>query len=77
MNDPYHVCMGLDVINNDYSSTSKPQLWFEETRNTPCLSGDSADFRRQCFSIQTGNTLPVFIPKIETGTDRRRTVYSF
>ena len=36
MNDPYHVYMDLDVINHDYSSTSKPQLRYEETRNTPC-----------------------------------------
>ena len=35
MNDPYHVYMDLDVINNDYNSTSKPQLRFEEPRNTP------------------------------------------
>ena len=31
MNDPYHVYMDLDVMNNDYNSTSKPQLRFEET----------------------------------------------
>ena len=78
MNDPYHAYMDLDVINNDYSSTSKPQLRFEETRNTPFLPGDSADYFCSIvrFSIQTGNTLPVFIPKIETGTDNRKTVYS-
>ena len=32
MYDPYHVYMDLDVMNNDYNSTSKPQLRFEETR---------------------------------------------
>ena len=37
MNDPYRVCMDLDVINNDYDATSKPQLRFGETRNTPFL----------------------------------------
>ena len=35
MNDPYHIYMDLDVINNDSRSESKPQLRFEETRNTP------------------------------------------
>ena len=35
MYDPYHVYMDLDVMNNDYNSTSKPHLRFEETRNTP------------------------------------------
>ena len=44
MYDPYHVYMDLDVMNNDYNSTSKPQLRFEETRNTPFLPGDSADY---------------------------------
>ena len=44
MYDPYHVYMDLDVMNNDYNATSKPQLRFEETRNTPFLPGDSADY---------------------------------
>ena len=44
MNDPPRVYMDLDVINSDYNATSKPQLRFEETRNTPFLPGDSADY---------------------------------
>jgi hypothetical protein len=79
MNDPYHVYMDLDVVNNDHNSISKPQLRFEETRNTPFLPGDSADYFCSIvrFSIQTGNTLPVFIPKIKTGqSDINRTIYS-
>ena len=78
MNDPYHVYMDLDVINNDYNSTSKPSLRFEETRNTPFLPGDSADYFCSIvrFNIQTGNTLPVFIPRIETGqNDINKTIY--
>ena len=78
MNDPYHVYMDLDVINSDYNSTSKPQLRFEETRNTPFLPGDSADYFCSIvrFNIQTGNTLPVFIPRIETGqSDVNKTIY--
>mgnify|MGYP003338678369 CR=1 FL=1 len=78
MNDPYHVYMDLDVVNNDYSATSKPQLRFEETRNTPFLPGDSADYFCSIirFSIQTGNTLPVFIPKVQTGqTNVNKTIY--
>jgi len=69
MNDPYHVYMDLDVINSDYDATDKPQLRFEETRNTPFLPGDSADYFCSVvrFNIQTGNTLPVFIPRVETG----------
>ena len=79
MNDPYHVYMDLDVINNDYNSTSKPQLRFEETRNTPFLPGDSADYFCSIvrFNIQTGNTLPVFIPRIQTGqNDPCKTIYT-
>ena len=66
---PYHVYMDLDVINNDYTSTTAPQLRFEETRNQPFLDGDSSDYFCSIvrFSIQTGNTLPVFIPRIRTG----------
>ena len=79
MYDPYHVYMDLDVMNNDYNATSKPQLRFEETRNTPFLPGDSADYFCSIvrFNIQTGNTLPVFIPKIRTGqTNVNRTIYT-
>ena len=78
MHDPYHVYMDLDVINNDYTSQSKPQLRFEETRNTPFLPGDSADYFCSIvrFNIQTGNTLPVFIPRILTGqSDVNKTIY--
>ena len=78
MYDPYHVYMDLDVMNNDYNATSKPQLRFEETRNTPFLPGDSADYFCSIvrFNIQTGNTLPVFIPRIQTGqSDINKTIY--
>ena len=78
MYDPYHVSMDLDVINNDYNAISKPQLRFEETRNTPFLPGDSADYFCSIvrFNIQTGNTLPVLIPRIQTGqSDVNKTIY--
>ena len=74
MYDPYHVYMDLDVMNNDYNSTSKPQLRFEETRNTPFLPGDSADYLCSIvrFSVQTGNKLHVFIPRVQTGQNDSR-----
>ena len=78
MNDPCHVYVDLDVINNDYNATSKSYLRFEETRNTPILPGDSADYFCSVvrFNVQTGNTLPVLIPKIETGqSDVNKTIY--
>ena len=68
MNDPCRVYMDLDVINTDYNATSTPQLRFGETRNTPFLPSDSADYFCSVvrFSIQTGNTLPVFTPSVQT-----------
>ncbi len=79
MNDPYHIYMDLDVINNDFGSVTKPQLRFEETRNTPYLPGDSADYFCSIirFNIQTGNSLPVFIPRILTGQSNvNTTIYT-
>ena len=67
--DPHHVYLDLDVINNDYTSNAtRPYLRFEEIRNTPFLDGDSAEYFCSIvrFTIQTGNTLPVFIPSIVT-----------
>ena len=65
---PYHVYLDLDVVNNDFSSNTPPPLKFEENRNAPFLDGSSADYFCSIvrFSIQTGNSLPVFIPKIDT-----------
>ena len=68
--DPHHVYLDLDVINNDYTANAtRPYLRFEEIRNTPFLDGDSAEYFCSIvrFTIQTGNTLPVFIPSIVTG----------
>ena len=70
--------MDLDVINNDYNATSKPQLRFEETRNTTFLPGDSADYFCSVvrFSTQTSNVLPVFVPRVQTGqSDVNKTIY--
>ena len=65
---PYHVYLDLDVVNNNFSASDKPPLLrFEETRNAPFLDGDSSDYFCSIirFSLQTGNLLPVFIPKID------------
>ena len=70
MQDPHHVYLDLDVINNNYTQEGpRPYLRFEETRNTPFLEGDSSEYFCSIvrFSIQTGNTLPVFIPSIQLG----------
>ena len=65
LQDPHHVYLDLDVINNDYTTNgTRPYLRFEEIRNTPFLDGDSAEYFYSIvrFTIQTGNSLPVFIP---------------
>jgi len=70
LQDPHHVYLDLDVINNDYTTNgTRPYLRFEEIRNTPFLDGDSAEYFCSIvrFTIQTGNTLPVFIPSIVIG----------
>ena len=70
----------MDVINNDLTSDiSAPALRFEETRTPPYIDGDSADYLCSIIrsSIQTGSSLPVFIPRIELGQeDVKRTVYA-
>jgi hypothetical protein len=76
---PYHVYLDLDFINNDVESGAKPHpLVFEETRNSPFLEGDCSNYFCSIvrFSIQTGASLPVFIPRIDTSqSDPNKTVY--
>ena len=80
MAKPIHTYLDLDVVNNNLTSdTVAPALRFEETRNTPSLESDSSEYFCSItrFSNQTGNSLPIFIPRIETGQgDRNKTVYS-
>ena len=77
-NLPYHAYHDLDVITNDFSGNSAPDLRFEEIRNAPFLDGDSSEYFVSIirFSIQTANTLPVFIPQIENpAVDISKTIY--
>jgi hypothetical protein len=79
MSKPFHVYLDLDVVNNDTRPTSKaPQLSFQETRTQPFLDGTADDYFVAIarFSIQTGGTLPVFMPAIDTSqSDPNLTVY--
>ena len=76
MGDPTHVYINLDVVNN--SATNAQPLVFNETRNMPFLTKSQT----YCcsvvrFTLQTSNSLPVFIPDILTGqSDYDRTVYA-
>ena len=72
--------LDLDVINNGYENKGYPILRFEETKNNPHLEGDSSAYFCNIvrFTIQTGKTLPVFIPQILAGqADVNLTVCSF
>ena len=63
---PYHVYIDLDAVNNDFSSKNPPLLRFDETRDYPFLEGDNAEyFCSVVFSSQAANSLPVFIPKMD------------
>ena len=70
MSKPIHTDFDLDVVSNSLTSeTMSPTLMFEETRNTPFWGGDSSEYFCSIVrcSIQTGNSLPILIPRIETG----------
>ena len=76
MQDPTHIYLNLDVVNN---STSKSQpLVFNETRNMPFLTNSQDYFCSVVrFTLQTSNSLPVFIPDILLGQDNvDTTVYA-
>jgi hypothetical protein len=85
MSKPYHIYLDLDVLNSDTAPTSRaPVLSFEETRTQPFLEGSASDYFVSIvrFSMQTGTSLPVFIPRIATGAtdnptnDINKTIYT-
>jgi hypothetical protein len=64
--ESFHVYMNLDVVNN--SSTEPKRLVFNMTRTIPFLSNAEDYFLTVArFNLQTSNSLPVFIPDIQTG----------
>jgi hypothetical protein len=77
---PSDVYVDSEVVNNDLTSDiSARALRFENTRTSAYIEGDSADYLCSIirFSIQTGSSLPVFIPRIELGqSDVDKTVYA-
>ena len=78
-NRQIHTYLDLDVFNNDTAANSRaPELSFNETRTHPILEGDSSDYFVTIarFRLQTGSSLPVFIPAIATNqNDINKTVY--
>jgi len=68
--------MNLDVVNN--SSTTPERLVFNMTRTIPFLTNAEDYFLTVSrFNLQTSNSLPVFIPDIQTGqNDPNLTIYT-
>ena len=57
--------MDLDVVNN--ASTTPKRLVFNMTRTIPFLTNAEDFLTVARFNLQTSNSLPVFIPDIQTG----------
>ena len=77
---PTHVCLDLDVRNDDMETVSSPPpLNFDETRLHPFLNGDASDYFCTIarFTLETSNSIPVFIPEMDTGqTNPNNTIYA-
>lgn len=73
--ESFHVYMNLDVVNN--STNDAQPLIFSETRTIPFLANAEDYFLTVVrFTLQTANSLPVFIPDIIVGqTNPYKTVY--
>ena len=69
MATPTHVYLDLEVRSDDVETVSSPPpLNFDETRLHPFLNGDASDYFCTIarFTLDTSNSIPVFIPEIET-----------
>ena len=74
--ETFHTYMNLDVVNN--SATTPQRLVFNMTRTIPFLNNAEDYFLTVArFNLQTSNSLPVFIPDIQTGqSNRNLTIYT-
>lgn len=79
ISQPVHIYYDLDILNNDAQSISKPvPLKFEEVRNNPFLTAPENYYLSVArFQIQTGDTLPIFVPQVQVGqSDINLLIYS-
>jgi hypothetical protein len=76
MNTPIHVYYDLSIVNNN-SNFEKIPVLLKEVRQLPYILNPSLYYINiSRFSIQTGSSLPVFIPEIEKGQpDIDKTIY--
>lgn len=79
---PDNVYYDANIINNDQSGTkSPPRLVFQDIRSIPILtSPELYQLSVVRFNLQTGNSLPIWIPNIQFNNqynDPNYTTYSF
>jgi len=76
---PVHIQYDLSILNNDVEGDSPPvPLKFEEVRNNPFLMSPENYYLSVIrFQIQTGDSLPVFVPMVQLGqSNPNKTIYS-
>lgn len=69
LTQPIHTYYDLDIINNDTTGQLAPiPLRFTEVRNNPFLMCPENYYMSVVkFQIQTGDSLPVFVPQVQLG----------
>lgn len=74
--DPFHLFFDVQAVHQNADNQRAP-LQFNETRNTPFIMSPKQYFLSIVrFNVST--SLPVFIPKIQTGlTSPDKTIYNF
>ena len=80
MSSDTHVYLDLDAVNKGTGGRDPPILKFMQTRDHPFLQDSSAEYFVSIlrFYLQTGDDIPVFIPRIEEGPNQMevdKTVY--
>ena len=73
-----HIYLDCDAFNNNLYSNEEIELHFQQNRNIPYIDDDTRNYFCSIvrFSIITSNTLPVFIPRIDTRqTNPDMTIY--
>ena len=79
ISQPIHTYYDLDIFNNDSIGNVNPvPLRFTEVRNNPFLDCPENYYMSVVrFQIQTGDSLPVFVPQVQLGqTDPNLLIYS-
>lgn len=75
---PDHIYMDINVYNKPGVNDADKHLQYTEIRNNLILDKPSDYFMSVVrFSLETGSSLPIWVPKIEPGLNGLVTVYKF